>query len=299
MTLGPGELYALGCALAWAVAVILFRQSGESLAPFALNLFKNLMVVPLFLLTILLINGELAWPAIPLSELGLVLLSGFIGIAVGDTLYFRALNRVGASRVAVAQTLYSPFVIGLSMVWLGERLGLVQWVGVVLVLAGILLVTFQRAASREHARLDRLGIATAVLSVFMMAVGIVIAKPLLERHDFLWVVLLRILGGLVGMFAVVLWRRNARALLHAYRRVRHWPQVIAGGLMGTYVSMMLWLAGYKYTQASIAAILNELAAVFIVILAVWLLREPLRLRQAVGMSAAMGGVLLVLLNGTA
>jgi drug/metabolite transporter (DMT)-like permease len=298
MTLGPGELYALGCALAWAVAVILFRQSGESLAPFALNLFKNLMVVPLFLLTILLINGELAWPAIPLSELGLVLLSGFIGIAVGDTLYFRALNRVGASRVAVAQTLYSPFVIGLSMVWLGERLGLVQWVGVVLVLAGILLVTFQHAASREHARLDRLGIATAVLSVFMMAVGIVIAKPLLERHDFLWVVLLRILGGLVGMFAVVLWRRNARALLHAYRRVRHWPQVIAGGLMGTYVSMMLWLAGYKYTQASIAAILNELAAVFIVILAVWLLREPLRLRQAVGMSAAMGGVLLVLLNGS-
>jgi drug/metabolite transporter (DMT)-like permease len=299
MTLGPGELYALGCALAWAVAVILFRQSGESLAPFALNLFKNLMVVPLFLLTILLINGELAWPAIPLSELGLVLLSGFIGIAVGDTLYFRALNRVGASRVAVAQTLYSPFVIGLSMVWLGERLGLVQWVGVVLVLAGILLVTFQHAASREHARLDRLGIATAVLSVFMMAVGIVIAKPLLERYDFLWVVLLRILGGLVGMFAVVLWRRNARALLHAYQRVRHWPQVIAGGLMGTYVSMMLWLAGYKYTQASIAAILNELAAVFIVILAVWLLREPLRLRQAVGMSAAMGGVLLVLLNGTA
>jgi drug/metabolite transporter (DMT)-like permease len=298
MTLGPGELYALGCALAWAVAVILFRQSGESLAPFALNLFKNLMVVPLFLLTILLINGELAWPAIPLSELGLVLLSGFIGIAVGDTLYFRALNRVGASRVAVAQTLYSPFVIGLSMVWLGERLGLVQWVGVVLVLAGILLVTFQHAASREHARLDRLGIATAVLSVFMMAVGIVIAKPLLERYDFLWVVLLRILGGLVGMFAVVLWRRNARALLHAYRRVRHWPQVIAGGLMGTYVSMMLWLAGYKYTQASIAAILNELAAVFIVILAVWLLREPLRLRQAVGMSAAMGGVLLVLLNGS-
>ncbi|MFP5357741.1 MAG: DMT family transporter [Gammaproteobacteria bacterium] len=298
MTLGPGELYALGCALAWAVAVILFRQSGESLAPFALNLFKNLMVVPLFLLTILLINGELAWPAIPLPELGLVLLSGFIGIAVGDTLYFRALNRVGASRVAVAQTLYSPFVIGLSMVWLGERLGLVQWVGVVLVLAGILLVTFQHAASREHARLDRIGIATAVLSVFMMAVGIVIAKPLLERYDFLWVVLLRILGGLVGMLAVVLWRRNARALLHAYRRVRHWPQVIAGGLMGTYVSMMLWLAGYKYTQASIAAILNELAAVFIVILAVWLLREPLRLRQAVGMSAAMGGVLLVLLNGS-
>ena len=43
-----GELYALLTAVIWAVAVILLRRSGETVSPFALNLFR--VVVSTFLL---------------------------------------------------------------------------------------------------------------------------------------------------------------------------------------------------------------------------------------------------------
>lgn len=291
--MGPGEWYSLACALAWATAVVLFKKSGESLAPFALNLVKNAFVLPLFLLTILLVHGGVALPALPAADLAVILLSGFLGIAAGDTLYFRALNAIGASRIAVAQTLYSPFVILLSFAFLGERLGGGQVGGVALVLGGILLVTWTREpGALPRAALLR-GAAWAAASMLLMAIGIVMAKPMLEAHDFLWVVTLRIAGGLAGMLAVVALRRNARTLLAAYGRVRHWPQIVAGGLVGTYLSMMLWLAGYKYTQASIAAVLNELAAVFILALAVVFLRERISRRQLAGTALALGGVGLV------
>ncbi|RKZ05653.1 EamA family transporter, partial [bacterium] len=47
-----GKLFALLSALTWAVAVILFKKSGERVPPFALNLFKAGVSVLLFIGTL-------------------------------------------------------------------------------------------------------------------------------------------------------------------------------------------------------------------------------------------------------
>ncbi|MGH8442893.1 MAG: DMT family transporter [Nevskiaceae bacterium] len=294
MSFGLGEFYSLACALAWAIAVILFKKSGESLAPVPLNMFKNVVGLALMVVTLLAFSGA-AWPGIPAAAVAVALVSGFLGIGVGDTLYFRALNEVGASRLAIAQTLYSPFVIVLSALYLAERLTLLQCGGVALVLGGILLVTYAPgAATLDAARLRR-GLFEAAASVFAMAVGVVMAKPLLERHDFLWIVALRILGGVLGMLIFMPSARDVAGIRAAFAGVRHWPHVIAGSVVGTYISMLLWLAGYKYTKASIAAVLNEMAAVFILVLAAVFLHDRLKPAQLAGSVVAIGGVLLVVL----
>jgi drug/metabolite transporter (DMT)-like permease len=59
--------------------------------------------------------------------------------------------------------------------------------------------------------------------------------------------------------------------------------------------MILWLAGYKYTLASIAAVLNETASVFILLLAALWLKEPLTRRSVLGVTLTLGGVALMLL----
>src|SRR5262245_60599766 len=97
MSFGLGEFYSLACALAWAIAVILFKKSGESLAPVPLNLFKNVVGLALMAVTLLAFSG-VSWPGIPATAVAVALVSGFLGIGVGDTLYFRALNEVGASK---------------------------------------------------------------------------------------------------------------------------------------------------------------------------------------------------------
>jgi drug/metabolite transporter (DMT)-like permease len=295
MAFGLGEFYSLACALSWAVAVILFVKSGESLAPVPLNLFKNVVGLALMLATVLAFGG-LAWPGIPPDVVLLAFFSGFLGIGVGDTLYFRALNAVGAARMGVAQTMYSPFVILLSTLFLDERLRALQLVGVALVIGGILLVNYTRQAGTAPIEGIRRGVINAVLSVFVMAVGIVLAKPLLERYDFLWIVTLRIVGGTLGLVLFTVLRRNGSAVWAAFSRVRHWPAVVAGSVIGTYISMMLWLAGYKYTRASIAAVLNETAAVFILVLAAIFLRDRLKPLQLAGSIAAIAGVFLVVLR---
>jgi drug/metabolite transporter (DMT)-like permease len=292
--IGPGEFYSLACSLAWAVAVILFKKSGESLTPFALNLFKNLLGLVLMFATVAALSPR--WPALPGGALALILLSGLLGIGLGDTLYFRALNTIGAGRMAVAQTFYSPSVILLSAIFLAERLRLGQLVGVAVVLAGIVLATYQPIGNHLDARRLRIGAFYGLASVFVMAAGVVLAKPMLEQYDFLWVVTLRIVGGTVGMLAVMGWQGSTRSLIAELGGVRHWPQIVLGSVLGTYISMMLWLAGYKYTKASIAAVLNELAAIFIIGLAVLVLRERVTRRQLAGCTLAVAGVVLVVMR---
>ncbi|MGB7451172.1 MAG: DMT family transporter, partial [Lysobacterales bacterium] len=126
--MGWGELFALASALVWALAVILFRRSGETLPAFELNLFKNFFGLVLLVPTILLVDG-LKLPDFTATELLLVFVSGLIGIAVADTWYLKALNMMGASRTGIVSSLFSPFVILLSAVFLGERLVPWQWLG--------------------------------------------------------------------------------------------------------------------------------------------------------------------------
>ncbi|MBU0617279.1 MAG: DMT family transporter, partial [Planctomycetes bacterium] len=100
----PGELFALLAALTWAFAMVLFKYSGERVTPLALNLFKNVVGVILLALTLLaapllpsLLGGESLQQvlALPARQIWIMVLSGVIGIALGDTLFFYGLNMVG------------------------------------------------------------------------------------------------------------------------------------------------------------------------------------------------------------
>jgi len=267
----------------------MFRRSGETLPAFELNLFKNVLATALMVPTILLVDG-ISWPGYSSLEWLVVIVSGVVGIAVADTWYLRALNLMGASRTGVVASLYSPFVIIMSILFLGEALIWWQYFGFVLVLAGILLVTWRQNRRDVSLRAIRLGVAFGAGAVLMMATGIVLVKPILETESFMWTMGVRLAAGTVGMLLFLhATRGTARAMLH-YRSSQPWMIIVIGSLLGSYLSMMLWLAGYKLTQASVASVLNETAAAFIVIFAWLFLGEDMNWRRLAGIAMTFSGV---------
>lgn len=291
---GIGEAMALGSAAAWAVGVILARQLGAHLPPLALNLLKNgLVLAVLAPVTLLVYAGD--WPGLPARDVAIVLASGVIGIALADTLYFRALNELGAGRMGIIGNLYSPLVLVLGFVFLDERLGGAQWVGFGLVAMGVLLVSRPPGEWQTHPQRATRGVLLGLLAIALMAVAIVMVKRTLETQPLLWVTLLRLLGAVAGLLLV--------AALPTMRRRMHfvaadvpWHRLVIAALIGQGLSMVLWLGGYKYTSASVAAILNECASVFLVLLAALWLREPLGRRAFVGVLLTFSGIACMLLG---
>lgn len=292
MQVGPGELLSIGSALCWGAGVIAYKQLGDRLSPVALNLWKNAIVLAAMLPTVWLAHG-LAWPGIDASALMLTLASGVLGISVADTFYFKALNTLGAGRTGVLGNLFSPCVILLSYLFLGERLTLLQFAGFVLVMFGVLLVNQRRIDEPLERRRLRRGVLYGALGVALNAGGVVMVKPVLESEPFFWVALLRLIAALVPMLLLAWWWPVHHRLPPL--RALPWPLLLTGALLGQYVAMLLWLGGYKYTTASVASILNETASIFILLFAWAFLREPLGPRKLVGVAFTFGGVGVMLL----
>ena len=292
---GFGELCSILSALAWAVGIILYRQLGASLPPLQLNFLKNLLVLGMLVPAVPLLHG-LSVPSFDGWQLAAAVGSGAIGIGIADTLYFRALNELGAGRMGVLGNFYSPFVIVLSVAFLGESLGPVQLAGFALVSTGVWVAAWPRAGKAPRPAHAVRGFGFALLSIVLMAVSVVMVKRTLEAQPLLWVTGLRMLGALAVMLAIAAWRGEVSRLAPPAGGMP-WGRLLLAAFVGQFLAMVLWLAGYKFTLASVAAILNETASVFILLLAAFWLKEPLTRRSILGVGLTLGGVSCMLWPG--
>ncbi len=287
-----GEALSMLSAVLWALAVIFFRKSGEKVHPLALNMFKDLLVLVLFVPTMFLFSVSVLRP-VPLSAYMLLLLSGVIGIGIGDTVFFTSLNTLGAGLTGIVICMYSPFIITLSMVFLGESMSLLQIVGALLIISAVLIATIEKQKVTISRKKLVVGVLLGVLSSAAMAAGIVMIKPLLEYSPVLWVTGVRLFGGTVALVLILLFYPTRRKIIDSLISAKRWSYTVSGSFIGAYLAMIVWLAGMKYTQASIASALNQTSTIFIFIFAAIILREPINVRRTVGIVLAFTGSFLV------
>jgi drug/metabolite transporter (DMT)-like permease len=118
-------------------------------------------------------------------------------------------------------------------------------------------------------------------------------KTLLERSPLLWVTEIRLLGGVVAGFVILLFFPNRRKIIKSLKSAGSWGYTISGSFIGAYLAMMLWLAGMKYAQASIAAALNQTSNIFVFILSALILKEPINPPRVLGIILGVTGAILV------
>src|SRR5690606_1037928 len=139
------------------------------------------------------------------------------------------------------------------------------------------------------------GVGCGLASMALMAMGIVLAKPVLDGYAVPWATSARLAGGLVVLSLIALAHAPTRRVtLAAFVPQRAWKVAIPAAVVGSYVALLLWIAGFKYTDASTASILNQTSTLFIVVLAAAFLREPFTLTHGFAVIIAFLGSALVL-----
>ena len=70
---------------------------------------------------------------------------------------------------------------------------------------------------------------------------------------------------------------------------------IPATILGSYLALIAWIAGMKYTLTGIAAIFNQSSTIFILLFATLFLREPVTRRKVLAAALAVAGILIVTL----
>jgi drug/metabolite transporter (DMT)-like permease len=291
-----GMICALVAPLCWAVGVTLFRQSSAG-RPIALNLFKNMLALGLLTLTMIATGTR-----VPLErdagDWVRLAVSGVVGLAVADTFLFAALARLGAARLAIIDLVYAPTVVLLSWAFLGEHMRPAYFVGAAVVLVGVAIASVDRdALDREHWRSSPAsGYLYGLGAIVGTALGVVLAKPVLERSDLIEVTWTRLLAGVAAQAIGLTVARAWGAVVPVFRPSPLWRTLVPATVVGTYFSLLFWLGGFKWGTASVAAVLNQMATVYILVLARVVLHEAIPVRRLVGAGIAIAGAVAIVLT---
>jgi len=293
--LASGPFLCILCAFLWAVAVILFRLAGEHYSPVVLCLFKSVVGLALFAITMLVL-GLSWWPdQISAGEIGVLFVSGILGVGLADTLFFASLNRLGAGRTALIDCLYSPFVLLFSVPYLGEPVGPALVAAIVLMAGAIALGTWQSGGIAGPSGPSlRKGIVYGVLAMMLMALAIVIAKPVITKSHPVWVTTVRLAGGVAILLFQGLRSSYRAEVLRSFVPSPGWRIAIPATLVGNYISIIVWVEGIRLTPVAIASVLNQMSTLFVPVLAAVFLREQLGRRQWVALVIGFLAALLVL-----
>ena len=272
MVFSPYDLLALGAAVCWAFTSVMSATPAAHLGTFAFTRWRMALVLML-LLPVVLLSGS--WRSLTLADCGVMALSGFIGIFVGDTALFAAMNRLGPRRTSVLFATHAFFSALLGHFVLGERMGAQAMLGGVLVMAGVMTATLLgRHKDDAHAWESNrghwgLGVTLGLLAALCQAVSSLIAKPVMVSGvDPIAATAVRVSATCVAQF-VLLWSGFAAARAQHKATPRVLLQVGWIGFLGMGVGMTFILLALQHGDVGLVAILSSVSPVLVLPL-LWL-----------------------------
>ena len=285
-----GDLYALLTAVCWSIAVILFDLSSNKFNAMQINILKNSLGVIGFIITIFILN--IPYPNFSNKSLIILVISGIIGVGVADLLFLDSLNKIGSSFSAIVATVYAPSVFIIAYIFFGEIITLNVYIGTILILGGIIVSTYNspRLISSYHLLT---GVFYGALAQILTALSVLSVKPIMVDNPILYVALIRFgMGLFIGLVFLIL-KSGPSEVIVTFKIGISNTFMLLGAFFGTYLSVILWLAGYKYTLSGKAAIYNQLSTVLISIMAVVFLKEKLTNKKKIGIVLSFFGAVFV------
>jgi len=231
-----GVLAALGAAMAWTGASALWRSLSGRMTAIQLNAMKNGLASLLFLPVLITLPRNTDVQAVLL-----LLISGLIGIAAGDSFYLGALRRLGTRRTLTVEA-SGPVLASIAGVLLmGDSLQVRNGFGALLVSSAVVLIALQAKETRTKKQRSIAadfgpGLLLAFMAVICGLSGAFLARHVLISSDLtpLQTASIRLLGGWLGLLPLLkgIWSQAALS------RREQWRLVIAT-VIGTNGGILL------------------------------------------------------------
>ena len=286
-----GEIAALATAVFFAMTALIFTSTGRSVGSQVTNRMRLLFaLLYLILLNIVLFHEPLPVSAGSSRWLWLIL-SGIIGLALGDAFLFQAFVSVGPRLGSLLLGLAPVFGSIIAWIFFGELLTVLQIIGITLTLAGIAWVVASHEDSPDlPAGNTRRGVVFGILAALGQAVGLDFSKQGMSG-DFspFQANAIRMLAAVLFVWVWAALDGKARTTITG---VRGKPRIIGllalGAFIGPVLGVSSSLFAIQHAEIGVASTLMALTPVILLPISYFVFQEK------VGWQAVLGTVLAIL-----
>ena len=264
-------------ALCWAIASLISADVTRTIGGLAFNRLR------LFFVSVMLISYTFyldTWETINQEFLIIILISGIIGIFIGDTLLFIALQKIGPRRNNILFSLAAPFTVILNIFFLNEIMSVINLIGCIIVFFGVVVaIAYGNSRDKNH-RWEVIegniyaGVFFGIGAALCQAIGLIMMKPILSMGaDPIASASLRtaiscILLAFTFFFNYKIFNTKTSLSLKII------GQSILSGFLGMALGMSLLLIALKYADAGIVATLSSTSPIMILFL-IWILTKKI------------------------
>lgn len=297
-----GEMAALTTAVLWSFTSLLFTSASRLIGSYWLNKIRILFAVIFLGATLLLTTGRLLPPGISSSSYIYLILSGAIGLSLGDAFLFRAYVIIGP-RLSLLIYSVSPIMTAI-IAWflLGEKLGFQAILGIIITVAGMSWVTAERATGNNGETLHerkhlKLGILLAIGGAAGQAIGLVLAKAGMgDTLEALPATFIRMLAAVLAIWIFGFLRGDIKEVKEKFRNKRALLLALGGSIGGPFLGVWMSLVSIRYTETGIAAAIMSTIPVLVIPLVIIFYKEKVSLRAILGAVITAAGVAILFLQ---
>ncbi len=295
-----GEWSAALSALLWGISHIIYARLRPPLSAPALNLGKNVFALLFFLIALVVMTGSIIPSGMSTKALLIFTASGFLGLAVCDTLLMRSLLDIGPQRMTLL-FLTVPVLVALFAMLppMGESQPWPAWVGMIICITGVSLAIVRRPEDTADPVRFRRGIRTGLMAALLQTVAILLARYGLAQDDapLLDSAVVRMAAGTFGLILLGLYGGRVRLWAKEVVRRDAMPRLIVASLLGTFLGILLNQFGLKWSaHAGVATTLNSLMPIYLLPLSVLFLGERFGKREIIASFIAVGGIAMMFIS---
>lgn len=292
-----GEISALTTAVCWSFTAYAFTDASRRVGSVQVNIDRMFLASVILLVIIFVFGISLN---LTFYQIGNLILSGFVGLILGDSFLFKSFQLIGARIGIILMALVPVISTILAVFFLDEIIAFAGLFGMLLTISGILLVVFEKNQDgKNNLSANKLGILYGILGALGQASGLIFAKFAFQAGELngFSASFIRLSSSTIILFPVIIFFRKYKNPLKLYTiNPKAFKSVLIGTTFGPVAGITLSLVAIANTKVGIASTLMTMMPIIMLPIAKYYFKEKINWKAVVGAFIAVAGAAIIFLR---
>ena len=292
-----GEISAVATAFCWSVTSYAFTSATRKVGALQVNI-DRMILASFMLFTIVLLFGFSL--TLTFDQILNLIISAILGLVLGDSFLFKSFQLIGARLGIILMALVPVFSTILAYFLLNEVIAYVGLLGMILTIAGILAVVFEKSNTKKnYFTFNKLGIFYGFLGALGQASGLIFAKFAFEGGDLngFSASFIRLFSASLIIFPLALTFRRYKNPFRIYPQNSIATKAIfIGTVFGPVLGITLSLIAIEYAKVGIASTLMATMPVIMLPISRFYFKEKFGWKAILGAMVAVIGAAIIFMR---